>query len=509
MNPEAPYEPDDPRRPRPPKNVCPIEMYNHRFCGRALHTSPNDPDNTPICLMHSNDPKKDKEKFQLEFDRILQQPDVVVDCTAFVFPAVVSVISQHFQVECLFAGAKFTSDVTFYLSRFTRGADFSRVVFAGNADFRNAEFRGSNFIDTVFLQRSEFDYALFHSIPQFQNARFLGSVSFTGTKFRSWSNFVSTTFVEDVNFNEAEFADVVNFRFARFGRRVDFRETRFHEGGETTAKALSPSLILTLSFFEQPEKVTFYRTYLGQALLHNCNVSKLLFSDVRWLCRTLKRKSMVFDEIVDLEDNHAKDLRPANGDSNDRNYAVIAEVYQQLQKNYDDRGDYWTAGNFHYGDMEMKRLASQRHNGVARWLHSNLGLVAWYRYASEYGESYSRVGWWLLLIVAVFTLLYPLAGLRHVHQPSTPQIGHVDPREVVTYARPFRQDIDAPRSWQRAEIYLVGNSLMTTLYVAAFQKDLEYEPSYPWGRILALLEVLLTSTFIALYLLAVRRQFRR
>ncbi len=50
---------------------------------------------------------------------------------------------------------------------------------------------------------------------------------------------------------------------------------------------------------------------------------------------------------------------------------------------------------------------------------------------------------------------------------------------------------------------------MTALYVAAFQKDFVYEPSYPWGRVLALLEVVLTSTLIALFLLAVRRQFRR
>jgi hypothetical protein len=50
---------------------------------------------------------------------------------------------------------------------------------------------------------------------------------------------------------------------------------------------------------------------------------------------------------------------------------------------------------------------------------------------------------------------------------------------------------------------------MTTLGVAAFQRDLAYEPSYPWGRLLAIVEVLLTSTLLALFLLAVRRQFRR
>ncbi len=38
---------------------------------------------------------------------------------------------------------------------------------------------------------------------------------------------------------------------------------------------------------------------------------------------------------------------------------------------------------------------------------------------------------------------------------------------------------------------------MTALAVAAFQKDLVCEPTYSWGRLLALVEVLLTSTLIA------------
>ena len=50
---------------------------------------------------------------------------------------------------------------------------------------------------------------------------------------------------------------------------------------------------------------------------------------------------------------------------------------------------------------------------------------------------------------------------------------------------------------------------MAALSVAGFQKELRYEPNYPWGRMLALGELLLTSTLIALFLLAVRRQFRR
>jgi len=54
-----------------------------------------------------------------------------------------------------------------------------------------------------------------------------------------------------------------------------------------------------------------------------------------------------------------------------------------------------------------------------------------------------------------------------------------------------------------------GHSLMTTLSVTSLQKELRYEPIYPRGRALALLQLLLTSTLIALFLLALRRQFRR
>jgi hypothetical protein len=54
-----------------------------------------------------------------------------------------------------------------------------------------------------------------------------------------------------------------------------------------------------------------------------------------------------------------------------------------------------------------------------------------------------------------------------------------------------------------------GNNAMSALSIAGFQKELRYEPRYPWGRALTLVELMLTSTLVALFLLAVRRQFRR
>jgi hypothetical protein len=159
--------------------------------------------------------------------------------------------------------------------------------------------------------------------------------------------------------------------------------------------------------------------------------------------------------------------------------------------------------------MEMKRRASARPSKLARWLHRNLGLIAWYRYASDYGESYSRPAWYLIVIVALFALLFPLTGLRHKDWSARSEIVRNGQHEVLSYAHPFHAADESEKSWLVAEARLAGNSFLTALQVTAFQKELEYEPDYPWGQTLALVQVLLTSTLIALFLLAVRRQFRR
>ena len=171
--------------------------------------------------------------------------------------------------------------------------------------------------------------------------------------------------------------------------------------------------------------------------------------------------------------------------------------------------------------MEMKRLHSPRSNMIARWLHVHFGLTAWYKYASDYGENYVKPSLWLIPILLLFAFLYPLAGLHmeptraglrpRGHSSScTAAIPATTPPcpEKLTYSCPWHEGNQSVSIW-RARERLLGNSFMTSLYVAAFQKDLTYQPSYPWGRLLAFAEVLLTSTLGALFLLAVRRQFRR
>jgi hypothetical protein len=290
---------------------------------------------------------------------------------------------------------------------------------------------------------------------------------------------------------------------------VFFRETQF------LGDPAVPSAIFTSTRLEKPDTVIFDNTYLDCALFHKCDVSKFAFSEVRWR-RRKNGKCMVFDEVVDLKHPAAKALVPEFpgwASSNERNYVLIAEVYQQLKKNYDDRRDYWTAGDFHYGEMEMKRLSSPRRNRVLRWLHRNLGLVAWYKYTSECGESYVRPAVWLAALLVAFALLYPLAGLRSTDRAGGAALSHASAQpagaSIVSYSTLPGFLLKEPSGRFVGALKFFGHSAVTTLGVAFLQRELSYEPGYPWGRLLSWLQLLLTYTLVALFLLAVRRQFRR
>ena len=547
-----------------PFGCCAVPMQGMRPCGRSSWGAVINGNH--FCLMHSPS-SKDADAFQQEFERILNDAgDGVADFTGFVFPSS-NYDGRQFEARCLFGRASFSGKVTFTGTTFRQKANFSYatfeddayfsratfaqgVIFAGvrfkewadfgvgnfaqEADFVTATFTWTNFKRATFVDQANFALATFtKGRPIFREATFAGKVDFWQVKFPQGASFSSATFAQEANFKETRFEQEVifwgttfrgstSFNEATFEREADFRAATFEKDADfmyarflgaalfrqtrfRKDTALIPGPVFSLATFSRPEEVSFYKTYLGQALFHNCDVSKLSFSSVEWRRRNGSGKRMVFEEDVQLECVEA--LQPDEGTPDQRDFRLIAELYQALKKNYDERKDYWTAGDFHYGEMEMNRLSSRRKASFARWLHRNLGLVAWYKYASQYGESYMRPALALIGVLFLFALLFPLVGLRASPEKTAQALGGSQLVDTVTYWHPF-----LPRESGRRlipELRLLGNSCITALEIAAFQKDPAYLPTYPWGRFLALLEMVLTSILLALFLLAVRRQFRR
>ena len=127
-----------------------------------------------------------------------------------------------------------------------------------------------------------------------------------------------------------------------------------------------------------------------------------------------------------------------------------------------------------------------------------------YKYASDYGNSYGKPLAWLLGVLLAAALLFPFPGVG-LKQPIS---GDAASSASVTYNRIWnRQDSWTNNFWTEAK--LIGKSGITAIDTATFQRTPEYAPAYPWGRVVAIFETLLTSSLFALFLLAIRRQFRR
>ena len=538
---------------------CPILMgyYNSPRCGGKLHAAPAGVDEQSVCRMHSKDPNKQSGKlfdtFWQEFERILEKAgENEAHFERFVFPHA-NFSKREFRAICRFEGADFTQDAHFNEATFTQNAYFGEANFKRRAIFHKATFKqNANFSSATFTQDAIFWSATFTRNAELGGATFTQKADFREATFTQKASFFEATFLQYADFSDATFTQNVCFQEATFTQKADFEKTKFHgtvdwhrcrfldqaEFRHTKFEPKeegTPSAVFSLAKFAKPGEVVFDDVDLSRVLFHNCDVSQVWFtSSVRWGTRKNNRGLAVFDETIPHEHEFTEGLqRRRQRDHRARDYRAVAQIYQQLKKNYDSRLDYWTANEFHFGEMEMKRLAGpargrlfrgewlRRHghniklfrNAVLwriqvrqqfmklrRWWYRNLGFVAWYRRASDYGNSYRKPLLWLLgLIFILFPLLLPLPGVGLIRQGTT---------QAETYATNWNfQKGYGENLWAKRD--LVGNSMIASVDAATFQKNPEYAPAYPWGRVLAIFETLLTSSLFALFLLAIRRQFRR
>ncbi len=436
-----------------------------------------------------------------------------------------------------FRGAKFRGAANFRGATFSGAASFGLATFSGAADFGSATFTGDAYLfSATFTGAADFSSATFTGAANFSDATFTGAADFRSATFTEAADFNFATFIGAAAFDSAKFHKTAVFHSATFHQAARFVRTKFR-----TDATLEAGPYFHWTQFEKPEKALFSEVDLGRALFYRAEVAKLRFHNVTWRQHgsdsggSKRTRVHLFEEDVDIQQHYeegdlAEDategLRQDSGDASERNYRVIADLYQQLKKNYEDRRDYATAGDFHYGEMEMRRLDSPHKHKLLRWFDRNAGPTALYKYASSYGESFAKPALWLGAILLAFAVLYTLTGMTYDAEKdrgaqvqsmaqrvsAAPGVPPVASRRVVevSWRNPAvfpPQNTPAAYGWAR--LVLFGHGLMTALYVAAFQKDLVFEPSYPLGRIVALVELALTSTFIALFLLAVRRRFQR
>lgn len=173
-------------------------------------------------------------------------------------------------------------------------------------------------------------------------------------------------------------------------------------------------------------------------------------------------------------------------EANDKaTWEYVGDIYRQLKINYENKRDFAEAGDFGYGQMEMKRKSM---TGLTRI------FCTFYKWFSGYGEMPSLAAVWLLL----FLLLFPLAYMFNGIEPRTP----ATKLEKIHYGPSWSFP-----NWQAVCDF--GGAFVHTLQVATIQKDKAYQSYDHPGRVLEILEVILFPVQITLLVLALKRKFRR
>lgn len=194
-------------------------------------------------------------------------------------------------------------------------------------------------------------------------------------------------------------------------------------------------------------------------------MSEINFSDVTWGRKkeTLITRRVIYDEVSDDEP---------------KNYRLIEETYRQLKKNYEARGSYGQAGDFHYGEMEMQRLAQK---GIFRYFSLNF----FYKLLSGYGEKQWLAFFWILVLTGLCASCYLLSGI---------EINGVD----INY--------DLARSWPLfTKIFWshFGEAVSYSIGVATFiRKPTE-------GTSIETIQRIMTPILGTLLILAIKRRFKR
>jgi hypothetical protein len=280
---------------------------------------------------------------------------------------------------------------------------------------------------------------------------------------------------------EAKFSGNTHFEGAEFRQRADFYKV------ETAKDA-------TVNFqwvkLLKPQQVFFHHVDLSRWSFLDTDLRRIDFDDVtwgtipsyisalrsrrwvrRWERRHLSRRFLlrllrlrlrltptrtaIFDEIRVPNEKVEKDR-----------LAEVERLYRHLKQNYESQRDYGRAGDFYYGEMEMKRRQLNPLGQIPFWI---------YRILSGYGESYPRALFWLVVMWLLFAVLFTVVGY-------TDEWGnHADLWRSLIYS---------------AQSMTLFHELNITFHSA-------------WGKAIKLVASVLGVIQIALFGLALQRRFKR
>jgi uncharacterized protein YjbI with pentapeptide repeats len=413
-------------------------------------------------------------------------------------------------------------DADFRNRVFEGRTDFGCAVFHGKADFGGAVFKGRVFFTgAVFEGEADFYGARFDGFANFREARITGGATFSEAFFADGPLLEDAVVGGPLKLNRVDFANTsmlgpfsaaeVDFTHATFHRRLRMNirtvevtcdHTRFLEGvnlfAEKAAISLAdtelggPSLIGSLergNRASRPQLVRVAGTDIGQLTVSDIDLSRCAFAGAHNLDRLrlsgdhlfggtprsllLSRRLIIWDELLlrsrwstprdrrlwpVLDEPAYRDVEPFwTGD--------VGQAYRALRKGMEDARNEFGAGDFYYGEMEMRRIGRhlearqrRRERWWGGWLVSrgDHALLWLYWLLSGYGLRAWRAFTALVILIALTAAMFKAWGF-----PPDSHMGYADSvrfslSEATSFLRGTEQRLTATGEWVELVLRFTG-----------------------------------------------------
>jgi uncharacterized protein YjbI with pentapeptide repeats len=378
-----------------------------------------------------------------------------------------------------------------------------------------------SFINCTFDLSLHFTNLIFHNNAQlfkncvFNNEVYFGNMTFGNLMleevvFNKACYFYSCTFIEGLQFFDTTFNGPLLFDADKTHRITEIEDAYFdcYFNGKTNFK----SVIFN--------KANFSKSIVGEKVfeLSNCSFTKLgnfrgmnLKSNVAFINIDLSNCTFLNSEFVDarflsspISINNYIDINLFSKSHKDNHeeykelgiYMVdnfIAEVnvenliveLKTFERNFDKIKRFEIAGKFHQKSLEIER----KYN--SKWFKKSVLYL--YRAASSYGESYSRTLILFSIVLLFFSLLYLITGLTFIENDKYSVIYYFKGSNIYNiindYGLSFLFSFINSFPVKREISYLISSNGYTTFFSS--------------------LETIIQSILITLFIMALRRKFKR
>jgi len=233
---------------------------------------------------------------------------------------------------------------------------------------------------------------------------------------------------EDYNFRSYYFPADVDFSSKKFGKDVCFDGATFKKNayfsGANFQNAYFNGVTFRNAYFNE---VTFqYASFFGAVIERDLQFSsreigQLNFQNVRFLLRGYISANMIqaklrgaeLENVIFLDCKWPKKVyEEMHMEDEGLSYNELETIYRDLKQNMQRHGDYSTAGEFYFREMECRKNAMREKRFSANWFKSfGYSLL---KYTCGYGE---KPGWVIrnsLLIILLGAILFFFSGVARV-----------------------------------------------------------------------------------------------